>query len=145
MYAQLMAASGAEQALQTLGGFTEYAATTLLVANSASVAHTGGIAGFLGGSRKVSPLAFLGAPRFHTGGIAGLGRDEVPIVAQRGEEILTKTDPRHRRNGGLEAAGGGGDGFRFVLVDDARRVGDYLESAEGERVIQKVIARNKIT
>jgi uncharacterized membrane protein YeiH len=31
MHAQLMAASGAEQALQRLGGFTEYAATTLLV------------------------------------------------------------------------------------------------------------------
>jgi hypothetical protein len=44
---------------------------------------------------------FQHAPRFHTGGLVGwpgLRPDEVPIIARRGEEVLTRTDPRHRDN-----------------------------------------------
>lgn len=133
-------------ALAASAAALQAAATTLLVANSVSVAHTGGIAGFLGGSRKVSPLLFMGAPRYHTGGIAGLSRNEVPAILERGEEVLTKTDPRHRRNGGMGAQAGAGDnGLRLVLIDDARRVGDFLESAEGERVLTRVVQRNQLT
>lgn len=132
-------------ALAASAAALQAAATTLLIANSVSVAHTGGIAGFLGGSRKVSPLLFMGAPRYHSGGIAGLSRDEVPAILQRGEEVLTKNDPRHRKNGGLEAGGKAGGDTRVVLVDDARRVGDFLESADGERVVVKIMQRNRIT
>lgn len=49
--------------------------------------HEGGIVGqdssFV---RSVSPSLFDGAKRYHQGGIAG---DEVPIIAQKGEAILT--------------------------------------------------------
>lgn len=55
--------------------------------------HAGGIAGASGVRREVSPLAFLGAPRFHSGG-------EVPAILKAGEEVLTRQDPRHRANGG---------------------------------------------
>jgi lambda family phage tail tape measure protein len=52
-----------------------------------ATAHTGGV---IGGdhlsSKKVSPSAFIGAPRFHTGGIVG---DEVPIIAKKGEAVFT--------------------------------------------------------
>lgn len=64
------------------------------------VGHTGGVVGTLQGRRSVSPLAFAGAPRFHSGGLVGLARNEVPVIAERGEEILTQADPRHRANGG---------------------------------------------
>ena len=42
--------------------------------------------------------AFAGAERFHVGGMLGLRPDEVPFVGLRGEEVLTRNDPRHRWN-----------------------------------------------
>lgn len=63
--------------------------------------HTGGVVG-QGGTppRKVSAAAFVGAPRYHLGGIAG---GEVAAVLKRGEEVLTADDPRHRNNGGMRS------------------------------------------
>ncbi|RLJ20806.1 hypothetical protein DJ031_04660 [bacterium endosymbiont of Escarpia laminata] len=65
-----------------------------------SLFHTGGIAGTGSQTRAVPALAFAGAPRYHTGAIAGLRSNEVPAILERGEEVLTKNDPRHRNNGG---------------------------------------------
>lgn len=60
--------------------------------------HSGGIVG-LGGQAFTAPLAaFVGAPRYHSGGIAGLRPNEVPAILERGEEVLTRDDPRHARN-----------------------------------------------
>lgn len=53
-----------------------------------AMAHTGGIVGADNLALKsASPLAFAGAPRFHSGGIIG---DEVPIIAKRGEGVFTR-------------------------------------------------------
>lgn len=50
--------------------------------------HTGGIVGYEASGRSlVSSALFHGAPRYHTGGIAG---DEVPIIAKRGEGVFTE-------------------------------------------------------
>lgn len=63
--------------------------------------HTGGVIGGVGGNlRRVSPWVFQGAQVLHGGGIAGLMPNEVPAVLERGEEVLTADDPRHRRNMG---------------------------------------------
>jgi hypothetical protein len=49
--------------------------------------HAGGIVGAEATFyRSVAMSAFAGAPRFHTGGIAG---DEVPIIARKGEGVFT--------------------------------------------------------
>ena len=57
----------------------------------AGVGHAGAVAGQPGGVRRaVPPAVFALAPRFHSGGIAGLRPDEVPIIAQRGEIILPR-------------------------------------------------------
>ena len=66
----------------------------------AGVGHAGAVAGQPGGvTRQVPPAVFAFAPRFHSGGvaglrpdggIAGLRPDEVPIIAQRGETILPR-------------------------------------------------------
>jgi tape measure domain-containing protein len=64
--------------------------------------HSGGIVGSTAPQRSVSPAAFLAAPRYHSGGLAGLKADEVPAILQRGEEVLTRDDPRHRFNQGSE-------------------------------------------
>jgi phage-related minor tail protein len=63
--------------------------------------HNGGLVGTGGGFKQVSPAAFAGAYRYHSGGIAGLKPDEVGAVLKKGEEVLTDQDPRHRANGGL--------------------------------------------
>ena len=73
------------------------------------VGHTGGLVGGSrvgsgNGSRRVSPAMFAGATRYHQGGVIGLKPGEVPIIAQQGEEMLTRDDPRHMLNGGGQQA-----------------------------------------
>lgn len=64
------------------------------------VMHGGGVVGQSAASRYIHPAYFDDAPRFGRGGIAGLGPDEVPIIAHREEEVVRRDDPRHRANGG---------------------------------------------
>ena len=73
------------------GGSGSGAGADLFARLQAGVGHGGLIAGASGGVRRTVPAAaFAFAPRFHSGGIAGLRADEVPIVAQRGETILPR-------------------------------------------------------
>jgi lambda family phage tail tape measure protein len=63
-----------------------------LMGTLANVAHSGGVIGadaLL--SRSVPPGVFVGAPRFHTGGIVS---GEVPIIAQEGEAVFTRGQMR---------------------------------------------------
>lgn len=61
-----------------------------------AIAHTGGLIGLDRlETRSFDPAVFIGAPRFHRGGLVP---GEVPIIAQKGEEVLTRGDPRHRFN-----------------------------------------------
>jgi tape measure domain-containing protein len=111
---------------------------------SAAVAHSGGVVGpgWGGVKRNVNPLVFAGAPRFHSGGIAGVRKGEVPAILQAGEEVLTKDDPRHVSNGGKSGGGADGNGIRIINVLDPSMVSDALGSASGERAIMNVIQRN---
>lgn len=113
----------------------------MTAAISAGTNHSGGMAGEGGTRRPLPALLFAGAPRYHSGGVAGLGPDEVPAVLQKGEEVLTKSDPRHRNNGGM-----GGEpqrALRIVNVNDPRTaMREYLESAEGEEVVVNIMGRN---
>ncbi|MBI4968171.1 MAG: phage tail length tape measure family protein [Rhodospirillales bacterium] len=62
-------------------------------------AHSGGVVGHDPLRRRpIDPALFREAERFHRGGMVGLRSGEVPIVALRGEEVLTRDDPRHRFN-----------------------------------------------
>ncbi len=61
-----------------------------------SIFHEGGIAGGAAPSRIVHPAVFAGAPRYHSGGIAGLKPNEVPAILERGERII----PNGRKGGG---------------------------------------------
>ena len=55
------------------------------------VGHAGLLAGRSGGVRRlVPPAIFAEAQRYHSGGIAGLRPDEVPIIAERGETVLPR-------------------------------------------------------
>lgn len=66
--------------------------------------HTGGIAGSATAFKMVSPSIFRDAMRFHSGGLPGLSADEVPAILQKGEEVLTRNDPRNVLNGGTQKA-----------------------------------------
>ena len=100
--------------------------------------HTGGIVGGQATfSRQVPISSFAGAFRYHTGGIAGFAPNEVPAVLQRGEEVLTRDDPRHILNLGSTVANAQSQAAtpqRFVLVDDRSQVPQAMASSEGEKV-----------
>ena len=67
--------------------------------------HTGAIIGdSSAATRSVSPLAFVGAERYHSGGMLGLRPDEVPFVGLRGERVLNPAETR-AYNAGQWAAG----------------------------------------
>lgn len=66
--------------------------------------HDGGVVGATSTRTAAFPTAMWSvAPRYHTGGIAGLKPNEVPAVLMAGEEVLTANDPRHKNNGGTMA------------------------------------------
>ncbi len=103
---------------------------------SATAFHTGGVVGRDGTPRQVSPWAFAGAPRFHSGsGVLGLKSDEIPAILQTGERVQSRAEV-------AAMASGGGQGTRIINVIDPNLVGDYLATAAGERVVLNVIERN---
>lgn len=125
-----------------MGGGGESATGAMV---STGVFHAGGQVTAAGGrSRQVNPAIFMGAQRFHDGGLPGLKADEVPTILQKGEEVLTKNDARNAMNGGLSGGGGGQDagGTRIVLVDDRSRVPEAMAGSEGRKVIIDQIKAN---
>lgn len=121
-----------------LGGF----ASGALPPGVVPFAHDGGVVG-AGLPSKAAPLAwFQHAVRYHRGGIAGLRPDEVPTILQRGEEILTRGDTRHRANGG--GAGGSNPGGVTVVntFDPADALERALRSPQGEKVLFNFVREN---
>ena len=113
----------------------------------AAQAHTGGIVGSMPETRQVSPMVFAGAKRYHSGGLVG---NEVPIIAQRGEEVLTRSDPRHAMNGGggtvvnvnnhstaqvkpVTSEGPNGEKIINVMIEDA--VSNMVQSGRFDRLM----------
>jgi hypothetical protein len=62
----------------------------------AGIFHAGGVVGAGAPSRRVSPMLFASAPRYHGGGIAGLMPDEVPAILQRGEIVIPRDQAQQR-------------------------------------------------
>ncbi len=134
--------------LAGMGGGIGAAAASL---GGVAAKHNGGIIGSKtsGGQQRknsVSPSLFVGAPRFHDGGLPGLKSDEVPIIAQKGEQILSKDDPNNIMNQGS----GGGSGssnpqdIRVInAIDSASVVAAGLNAPENSKVILNYIKANK--
>lgn len=130
----------------TIGGaITQGAGGTAVAAGSANaqvgVFHSGGIAGTAGRTMSVDSSMFANAARHHTGGVAGLKSNEVPIVAEKGEEILTADDPRHVNNGG-----GGKSPVNLKLInmiDSASVVSEGLNTVDGEEAVLNILKANR--
>lgn len=117
-----------------------------ITAAAASFHHEGGIVGESKRTRSVSPLAFTNAPKYHSGGIAGLAPDERTAILKKGEEVLTSDDPRHRFNGGLQPAGGNGPtGIRQVLAIGDDEIAAAMAGGAGEKTVMTHISRNRAT
>lgn len=135
----LQAADSATSAIGGLGGFGSF------VSGLFGSAHTGGIAGHGNGVQiRANPAVFLGAPHYHAGGIAGLKPNEVPTILERGEEVLTANDPRHRNN---DSGGGGQSASNQIMVKIINAVhpdmiSEWANSSDGTRAIINVIENN---
>lgn len=116
-----------------------------LFGQKGTVKHAGGVVGNSGSwSRNLNPLLFGTAPRYHTGGFAGLAPDEVAAVLQKGEEVITENDPRHTRNGGRQRGAGGVDRVIINNYTDAQPRTEERPNASGGRdliVTLKRVAR----
>lgn len=101
--------------------------------------HDGGIAGQDGRLALARPEWFSNMLRFHDGGIPGLRQNEIPAILERGEEVLTRDDPRHVANGG----GGAAPNIKIVNTIDARdAVSQGLNTKVGEKALLNVIRMN---
>jgi TP901 family phage tail tape measure protein len=89
--------------------------------------HSGGVVGLAGTPMTVPAGMFIGAPRLHN----GLAPDEFPAILQKGETVL----PR-----GADTPSS--TSVKIVNVLDPSIVGNYLGTAEGERVIVNIMQRN---
>lgn len=116
------------------------------------VFHSGGVAGDGSNrSRKVHPwaLGMARVARYHSGGLAGLAPDEIPAVLQRGEEVLTESDPRHRRNGGLSRGDGEAGGIARAdvkivnAIDAGHLASEMFASRVGQQVFINHIRKNQ--
>ncbi len=99
--------------------------------------HQGGVVGAgVSRGRMVDPRAWIGAPRFHQGGIAG---NEVAAILKRGEEVLTEDDPRHVKNGG-----GGGMAVKVELVNNGtpQRASSSSTRFDGRQLIVQVVTED---
>lgn len=104
--------------------------------------HTGGVVGAAGNPLiQASPAWFANAIRYHKGGIAGLKPGEMPAVLKVGEEVLTEDDPRHVRNGG-KAARGGGTTKVVNMFDAASFLSEALGAVVGEEAILNYVRAN---
>lgn len=134
MIAQEVALRAVRAAMNAFGGGSAAGA-------SAGVAHTGGIAGRISVKRTVSPLLFGHAPRYHSGGIAGLAPDEVPAILQTGERVLSRRQTAMYDATLAAGANAGRVTTPIVAIgDDA--VANAMASAAGEDVVMTIVRNN---
>lgn len=108
----------------------------------AVVKHGGGLIGSRGRSRNLDPRVLAGAMRFHTGGFPGLAQNEVPAILQRGEEVLSRRDPRNALNGG--GGGGDGKGIRIInAIDPADFIDKGMNSPQGTKTLLNWMSANR--
>lgn len=101
------------------GAFSGGGAVASGISTPVATIHGGGIVGQTTRRSMVNPAVFAHARRYHSGGVVGgVSGNDVPALLERGEEVLTESSPRHRRN-----FRGGGDTY----IIDARGAAPGVE------------------
>lgn len=109
------------------------------------VAHEGGTVGAVGGARReVDMSIFHYARRMHDGGGVGFANDEMPMILQRGEKVVSIAEQKMQAARASTGAGGQ-TGIRNVLAVGDKEIAGAMNGAHGERVIMNVLARNAPT
>lgn len=135
-----------QKALQSYfgGGADVQMPDTSSFAQYAALFHTGGVVGRgKAGGKRVNPLVFNGAVRYHSGGIAGLAPNEVPAVLQKGEEVITKNDPRHRDNANSSSSSNQQQLTVINTFDPVEAMNLALASSSGRKVLIKAMGREQ--
>ena len=140
-----------------------YAFRELIGTGGGAAVPSGFSGASLGGGSLPPQLQGL-IPAFHSGGIidGSMGREQL-VVLERGEEVLTRNDPRHRYNAGQQrflsslaryheggvvggaSGGGSGGGSPNVSIELVNRsssqlqVDDGGQRVEGGRLVQQVV------
>jgi hypothetical protein len=106
--------------------------------------HGGGVVGSSGMSRVVDLSVFRDAQRFHSGGTV-LSRDEIPIIAQRGEKIVSLAQQRTEATQKMAQKTQEGTSIRNVLAVGDKEVANAMNSSHGEKVVLNIMQRNAPT
>lgn len=119
-------------------------------AASVNVKHAGGVVGHTSRrNRTVASALFDYAPRYHTGGVAGLAPNEYATILKKNEEVLTEDSPRNILNGGAGIGGAGGQGGRpqDVSIQNYVDAQSFLSAAAatsaGRKVIMNVLSAER--
>lgn len=128
MIAKRLAQIVVERLFNAITGAAGRSAMAAGGATSASFYHTGGLVGFGGVTKNVDPALFYNAPRYHTGGIAGLRPNEVPAILERGEMVIPKG-----------AVGRGGGNVSVIVENNSGAQARTEESMQGQDKIIRVI------
>lgn len=130
-------------ALQSYGG-SGGVGGAIAGALNAAVKHKGGVVDGSGPQRRVSPLMFVGAPRYHGGGLAGLSPGEYPAILKKNEEVLTDTDPRNVLNGGKAGTSLSQTNLKIMnMIDSGSIISEGLSTQEGEKAFINLIRANQ--
>ncbi|ALR01246.1 hypothetical protein [Xylella fastidiosa] len=140
MMARQLALKAISNIMASLGGGSRIGA---LLGTKVALAHGGGRAGALGLHRNtINPLLFGTAPRYHSGGVAGLHHDEIPAILKRGEIVRTKQQEaalQTRLNAGQSAPGP----IHNIIVFGEDELANAMAGAAGEKVIVSHVRRNR--
>lgn len=108
----------------------------------------GGVGSYGGGTRtrsnfSLSPLAVAAAPRYHNGTPgAGLKRNEMVAVLERGEKVTTEEQQRREARAAANQGSGGGR-LRQVLAFGDDEIAGAMAGPAGEQVTVTHIRRNR--
>lgn len=143
--AKLLIQLAIQSMLSAYTGGASAGAGSLMGMVGAGVKHSGGGIGDSGRSRNVPWSFFRDAPKYHTGGVMGLKPNEVPIIAEKGEEMLTASDPRHRNNIGKGSKGESNPATNIGIYNvlDSQSLASSMEGKDGERMVMNHIRANR--
>ena len=118
------------------------------IAGALGMMHTGGVVGAGAGQmvRTGVPFGwFDNAPRYHSGGVAGLSPNEYPAILQKNEEVLTSGDPRNVLNGGGQAAPQiVPQDIKIVnTIDSGGFFSEGLSTSQGTKAIMNFVQANR--